>query len=321
MNSRIRNAAMAVLGMSLATASFAQWLPSRTVTLVVPASSGSAPDLLARQLLPRLTAALGQALIVENRPGASGVIASETVARASGDGTTLLLNYASHVTNPVVLAKLPYDTERAFAPVALLVRAPFVLVSGAHLPISSMADAVRFARQNPGKIEFGIPATGGAIHLGYELLRARSGADMVLVPYKGGANAIQDLLSGRIGLYLDSLNRVHGHAKEGRVRILGITSSQRASFAPEIPPIAEVIPGFDAIGWYGIVAPSSTPIDAVRALNREFTTAVRAPETAGFLSSQGFEAGNGSADDFGRFLSEEARKWQTLIRDNRIKLD
>jgi len=288
--------------------------PARPVTIVVPAPPGGTADLVIRTLSTKLAESLGQSVIVENRAGGGGIIATQLVAKAAPDGYTLLMIYTSHAINPSLYAKLPYDSDKNFAPVTLLGQVPLVLVVPQEFPARTMAEFVAYAKANPGKLNFGSAAIGGASHLGGELLNTMAGVDIQHVPYKGGAAAAMDLASGRLSMVLDSFLPLQPYIKSGKIRALGVASAKRSEMAPELPTVAETVPGFEASAWFGIAVPATTPREIVTRLNAEFVKALRDPELRRRLTQQGFDPGGNSPDEFAVFMREETEKWARVIR-------
>jgi tripartite-type tricarboxylate transporter receptor subunit TctC len=294
--------------------------PSRPMTIVVPAPPGGTADTVVRTLLPRLAAALGQPVLVENRAGASGAIASQAVAVAPPDGHTLLMNYTSHAINPWLMAKLPYDSTKAFVPVAFLGKVPLLVAVPAD-GHRSAAELIADARANPGKLSYGSSATGGASHLGGELLSQLTGGRLLMVPYKGGAAAATDLAAGRISMLLDSQLALQGLQQSGRVRVLGVASERPSAVFPEFEPVGRLLPGFEATAWFGIMAPAGTPSAVIERLNAEFKGALTDPEIARQLMSRGFEPQAMTPAAWGGFIANETGRWGELIKRANLKAE
>jgi tripartite-type tricarboxylate transporter receptor subunit TctC len=299
----------------------ARTYPAKPVTIVVPAPPGGTADLVIRTLSAKLAESLGQSVIVDNRAGGGGVIATQFVGKAAADGYTLLMIYTSHAINPGLYAKLPYDSEKDFVPVTLLGQVPLVLVVPQDLPVTTMAEFVAYAKVNRGKLNFGSAAIGGASHLGGELLNSMAGIDIQHVPYKGGAAAAMDLASGRLTMVLDSFLPLQPYIKAGKIRPLGVASAKRSEMAPELPAIAETVPGFEASAWFGILAPAGMPRELVTRLNTEFVKALRDPELRRRLTQQGFEPGGDTPEAFAVFIRRETDKWARVIRKAGVKIE
>lgn len=313
---RCRLIGLALLLGSSAAAAF----PDKPVTLIVPAPPGGTADTVVRTLAPRLSAFLGHPVLVENKAGASGVIASQAVAGAAPDGHTLLMNYTSHAINPWLMAKLPYDSVKAFAPVAFLGKVPLLLAVPAD-GHRNVAELIADARANPGKLSYGSSATGGASHLGGELFSQLTGGRMVLVPYKGGAAAATDLAAGRISMLLDSQLALQGVQQGGRVRFLGVASEKPSAVFPDLEPIGRSLPGFEATAWFGVMAPAGTPTAVLDKLNAEINRALSDPDVARQLLSRGFEVQAMPSAAWREFLVAETRRWGDLIKRANLKAE
>jgi tripartite-type tricarboxylate transporter receptor subunit TctC len=297
----------------------AQTFPSKPVTIIVPAPPGGTADIAMRIIAHKLNENLGQQIVVDNRPGAGGIIASQLAVKAAPDGHTVLMNYTSHSINPSLYKKLPYDSVRDFAPVTLLGVTPLVLVVHPSVPAKTISEFVAYAKANPGKLNYGSAAIGGASHLGGELLKIKAGIDIVHIPYKGGAAAAADLLSGQVQMLLDSLLPLQPHIKAGKVRALGVTSAKRTEISPDLPAIAETIPNYEACAWFGIMVPAATPRELVARLNAEFIKVLRAPEVKEKLTRQGFDAVGNSPEEYAVFLKSEMEKWSEVVRIADVK--
>ncbi len=310
-----------LLGLTVfAVSGLAAAFPDKPVTIVVPAPPGGTADTVVRTIAPRLSAALGQPVLVENKAGASGVIASQAVAGAAPDGHTLLMNYTSHAINPWLMAKLPYDSARAFAPVAFLGKVPLLLAVPAD-GHRNVAELITDARTNPGKLSYGSSATGGASHLGGELFSQLTGGRLVLVPYKGGAAAATDLAAGRISMLLDSQLALQGVQQAGRVRFLGVASEKPSAVFPELEPVGRALPGFEATAWFGVMAPGGTPAATLDKLNAEINRVLADPEVNRQLLSRGFEVQAMSPAAWRAFLSAETARWGDLIKRANLKAE
>ncbi|OGP62659.1 MAG: hypothetical protein A2169_06825 [Deltaproteobacteria bacterium RBG_13_47_9] len=298
-----------------------QSFPSKPVTVIVPAPPGGTADISMRIIAHRLTENLGQQIIVDNRPGAGGIIASQLAVKATPDGYTVLMNYTSHAINPSLYKKLPYDSIKDFTPVTLLGITPLVLVVHPSVPAKTVAEFIAYAKANPGKLNYGSAAIGGASHMGGEMLKIKAGIDIVHIPYKGGAAAVADLISGQIQMGLDSLLVMQPHIKAGKVRALGVTNLKRTEISPNFPAIAETIPNYEANAWFGVMAPTSTPKEVVARLNTEFMKVLRTPEIREKLTQQGFEAVGSSSEEYIAFLKKETEKWAEVVRIAGIKVE
>lgn len=306
-------------GMALAAlCNLALAFPTKPVTIVVPAPPGGTADTVIRAISTRLGNALGQAVLVENKAGASGLIASQFVAAAPPDGHTLLMNYTSHAINPWLMAKLPYDSAASFAPVAFLGKVP-LLVAVPSTGEKSAAELIAEARKNPGKLTYGSSATGGASHLGGELFSQLTGGKLVMVPYKGGAAAATDLAAGRISMLLDSQLALAPLQQGNRIRFLGVASEKPSAVFPDLEPVGKLLPGFEATAWFGVLAPAGTPAAVVERLNVEINRLLEDPEISRQLISRGFEPQALSPAAWGGFMAQETRRWGELIRKANLK--
>ena len=301
-----------------AACSAASAFPTRPVTIVVPAPPGGTADTVVRTISAHLANSLGQPVVVENRAGGSGSIASRSVATADPDGYTLLMNYTSHAINPWLMQNLPYDSDKSFAPVAFLGKVPLLLAVPAdgHRNVDEL---IGDARQNPGKLSYGSSATGGASHLGGELFSQLTGGKLVLVPYKGGAAAAMDLGAGRIDMLLDSQLALKGMQQAGKIRFLGVASERESAVFPDLAPVGRVLPGFEATAWFGVMAPAGTPAAVIEQLNAGINRALGDPEIRRQLIERGFEPEAMSPSQWGAFLSGETARWGALIQKAGLK--
>lgn len=309
------------LAMALATiGTLAAAFPTKPVTIVVPAPPGGTADAVIRAIAPKLSSALGQPVLVDNKAGASGVIASQAVMAASPDGHTLLMNYTSHAINPSLMAKLPYDTAKAFSPVAFLGKVPLLLAVPAN-GHRTAAELIADARANPRKLTYGSSATGGASHLGGELFSQLTGGKFTMIPYKGGAAAATDLAAGRITMLLDSQLALQGVQQSGRIRYLGVASEKPSAVFPELEAVGKALPGFESTAWFGLMAPAGTPQAVVDQLNAEVNRVLADPEISKTLLSKGFEPQSMTPSAWGGFISRETTRWGDLIKSANLKAE
>jgi tripartite-type tricarboxylate transporter receptor subunit TctC len=293
------------------------------VRLVVPFTPGGSTDILARAVGQKLSESWGQPVVVDNRPGAGGIIGMETVAKAAPDGYTLVMGHIGTLAaNPALYKTLPYDPVKDFAPVTLIARVPNVLVVGPAVPSRSVAELIALAKAKPGKLDYGSGGNGSAAHLATEYFKLKAGVDLQHIPYKGTAPALQDLLGGQIALMITGLPPVLPHVKAGKLRILGVASAQRLRQFPEIPTIAESgVPGFEATQWYGILAPAATPKEIVAKLNREFVKALRDPAVGEKLAGEGADPVGDTPGEFAAFIASEIDLWGKVIRATGAKAE
>jgi tripartite-type tricarboxylate transporter receptor subunit TctC len=296
--------------------------PSRPIRLVNPYAPGGTVDIVARTVAVGLTEAWGQQIIVDNRPGAGTNIGTEIVARAQPDGYTLLVNASVIAVNPSVFKKLPFDAERDFAPIALIVHTPNVLAIHPSLPAKNVKELVDLARASPGKIAFGSSSPGGPTFLALALFMHVAKIDFLHVPYKGGGPAITDLLGGQVQGIFNPPGGVMQHVKTGRLRALAVTSAKRSEVAPELPTIAESgYPGYESIVWYGAFAPRGTPRPVVELWNAEINRLLARAETRSRFLAVGMEPVGGTVDSFTQYFRQEIARWGKLIRETGIRFD
>jgi tripartite-type tricarboxylate transporter receptor subunit TctC len=294
----------------------------KPLTLVVPVPPGGSIDFTARVLQERLPEKLGAAVVVENKPGASGSIAAAQVAKAAPDGTSLLLAFDTHATNGIAYRNLPYDTFRDFVPVMQLVSFPLVFGVPASIPANTLSEFAELARASAGRWNYGTAGKGTLNHLGVELYKSQAGVDLVHVPYKGGAPALQGLLSGDVQLFLGSYAAINPHVKAGKAKILAVASNRRYSVAPELPTAAEQgFPQFQVSTWIGAFAPAGTPA-AVIARQHEALKAVLAErEVRDKIAAQGLEIVAGTSDELAALVRAEHDKWAAVIKRANITFD
>jgi tripartite-type tricarboxylate transporter receptor subunit TctC len=283
--------------------------------------AGGPIDVQARFLAQKLKEILGQPVVVENRAGADGVVANNTVAKAEPDGYTLLLASIGFATFPSLHKDLPYDPAKDFAPVVYLAHGPMVLVVSPEVPAHTMKELFDLARAKPGQLNYGSAGVGSSNHLGMELLTRTAGVTMAHVPYKGAAPATTDLLSNRIQLMLNPISNVLPYLASGKLRALGVTTAKRSTEAPDVPSIAETVPGFDVSLWSGVFAPRGTPQDRIDILNQALRAALDSPDVKAGLAMNGFENGGGTSQQFGAFVDSELKRWKDLVDAAGIKVD
>jgi len=305
----------------IALGAFAQSYPSRPIRLVVPFPAGGTTDILAREAAQKLTEVLGQAVVVDNRPGAAGNIGSDLVAKSAPDGYTLLMGtVGTHAINPSLYSKMPYDHVKDFAPVVLVAGVPNVLVVNPTLPVNSVADLIKLAKDKPGQINFASSGSGTSIHLSGELFKTMAGVDMTHVPYKGSSPALTDLIGGQVQIMFDNLPSALPQIKGGRLRAIAVTSLKRAPVLPDIPTINESgLPGFEASSWFGVLAPAGTPAAIVARINTEVNKWLQSADAREKLLGQGAEAAGGSPEQFGNFIRAESEKWAKVVKFSGVK--
>lgn len=291
--------------------------PVRPLRFLVGFAPGGFTDVMARIIAGRLSEQWNQQVVVDNRPGASTTIAANIMATASPDGYTLLMMTDNHVTNPSLFRKLPYDSEKDFAPVTLAALAPFLLVVHPSIAAQSVKELIVIAKANPGKLSYGSGGIGAPGHLSGQMFSTLTGVKMVHVPYKGAAPALVDILSGQIQVYFGNLPVTLPHAKSGKVRALAVTSGKRAAIASDLPTVAEAgVPGFELTPWYGVVTRAGTSEATLSKLNRDIVQILHSPDIRERITSLGGEPVGNSRMEFAAFLKSESVKWGKLVRDS-----
>lgn len=288
----------------------AQQYPSRTVRYIVPQAPGGSSDTLARVLAPRLSVALGQQVVIDNRPGATGIIGAELTVNAPPDGHTLLQVATSHATNSAMGVKLPYDPLRDLAAITLISRQPNIWLAHPSLPARNVRQLIVFAKSRPGDIDFASSGTGGSQHLAGELLNVMTGIKLVHVPYKGSPPALTDTLAGRVALMSSTMAPAMPYIKSGKLHALAVTSAQRSIAAPEVPTVAESgVPGYEAIAWQGLVAPAKVSADIITRLSDELVRVIKIPDVRRQLMELGYEPAGTTAAEFAAYTRSEIAKW------------
>ena len=311
---------IAVTLLFLVSQALAQSYPTKPIKVMVGVPPGGPTDIVARAVAPDLAEALGQPVVIENRPGASAVIASELVTKAPPDGHTLAFIYITHATNPALMAKLPYDTLRDFAPVSMVGQQSMVLLAHPAFPASSVQELIAAAKANPGKLDYGASDAGSAPHLAGELFKMMSGTQLTPIYYKGTAPAITDLIAGHIPLMFASNISALPHVRSGKLKALAVTGTQRTALAPEIPTVAESgLPGFEAYGWYGFAAPARTPRAIINRLHGEVAKIAQSPKMKTRLAGQGLELVGSSPEEFDAFIRAEVAKWSAVLKAAGVK--
>lgn len=310
-------AALTLLLTGLARAEY----PDKPIRLYVPFPAGGAVDIVARLVAARLADDLGKPVLVENKAGAGGIIATDATAKAAPDGATLLLTTPSHTINAALQPTLPYDTEKDLVPVSVVAEVPEVLVSHPSAPFTTFPEFVAYARANPGKLDYASAGIGTLPHVTMELLLKRTGIQVTHIPYRGAAPAMNDLLAGQVQLKLDTYATSHPQVAASKLRMLGIASAERSRLMPEIPTIAEMgLPGYEGILWIGMMAPAGTPkavIDRLAAANAE---AVRAPDVIERFAAIGVDPVGGTTAEFAALIGRELAQWRELAKAANIKL-
>jgi tripartite-type tricarboxylate transporter receptor subunit TctC len=312
-----------IAALAAAADAAAQSWPARQVRIVLPFGAGGSTDAIARTLGQKLSESFAQPVVIDNRPGAAGAIATDHVAKAAPDGYTLLMATTStHSVLPMLGARLPYDPQKDFAPVALVARAPNVLIASPTLPAASVRELVALARARPGGYTFASSGTGTITHLIGEAFNAAAGIKAVHAPYKTGVQAVPDVVSGQVAWLFDSIVWSLPQIRAGKLKGLAITSRERSPLAPDMPTVAEAgLPGFEGVTWFGLVAPAAVPREVLARLNAEVNRLLQTQDMRDKLAAQGAEAAGGSAEEFGKLVREDAARWGRVIRDAGVKLE
>jgi tripartite-type tricarboxylate transporter receptor subunit TctC len=319
----IRTAAFLAAALVLASAAGrAQTYPSRQITLIIPFAVGGSNDMVGRAIGKKLTEAWGQPVIVDNRPGAGGMIGSSAAAAAPPDGYTLLLVSSTFTINPAIKKSMPFDTIKDFTPVAFIARSPLLVTASNNLPVKSARELLALARSKPGQITYASSGPGSINQIAAELIALSAGARLMHVPYKGGAPALNDLLGGHVDIYVSSLPQVLPLALSGQAKALAVTSARRTALLPDVPTLEESgITGVDLWSWWGIVGPAGMPADIVNALNSEIGKMLTSAELSTFLSNEGAEAEAMTPQQFGDLMRLETARWIKVAHEANISID
>ncbi len=311
-------------GLGLASvAAQAQAFPQRPIRIVVPFAAGGSTDVMARLLGQKMAESLGQTVLVENRPGAGGAIASEQVAKAPADGHTLLMATTStHAILPVANPRLPYDAQKDFAPIGMVAKAPNVLIVSPTLSVQDVGGLIAWAKARPGALSFASSGNGTITHLVADAFNKAAGIRATHVPYKTGVQALTDVSSGVIAYQFDSITWTLPQAKAGKVRALAITSAKRSPLAPDLPTVAEAgLPGFEGLTWFGFVTPVATPVEIQQRLTQALSLALQHPETQQKLSALGAEPASGQASELQQWMKQDAARWGQVIKEAGVQFE
>jgi tripartite-type tricarboxylate transporter receptor subunit TctC len=293
--------------------------PNRPVRMLVPFPPGGGTDVISRTVAQKLGETWGQAVVVENRGGANGIIGTDLGAKAKPDGYTLLVVIATHAINPSLYKKLPYDTAADFVPISLMAQYPFILTIHPALPSRSVRDFIALAKAKPGQLSYASSGNGSGPHLGFELFKNVARIDVVHVPYKGAGPANIDLISGQVQAMFNNFLAAMPQLKAGKLRVLAVTSSKRSQVMPELPTMAESgLPGFDVTGWYALLAPAGVAHEIVAKVQSDLANALRVPAVSTRLSSEGAEPVGSTPEQFAKFMAAEIQKWGKVIRDSKV---
>jgi len=313
---------VALLASTMAAIAQPTAYPTKPIRIVVAYTPAGATDILARTIGQKLTEAWGQAVIIDNRPGANGNIGTEYAAKATPDGYTLLMVTAgTHGINPGLYRKLGFDAVKDFAPVSLVAMVPNVFVVNNGVPSKDLKEFIAYAKANQGKLNYGSPGNGSTAHLSMELFKSMTGIQMVHVPYKGSAGVLADLIGGQIVVTMDNMPPYVPQVKAGKIRALAVSPARRSPALPDVPTVAEAgVPGYDSGAWFGLVAPANTPKDLVAKLSREIARILKLPDVSARLADLGAESVGGTPEQFSAHIKAEIAKWAKVIRDANVEL-
>ena len=313
-------AILAVCAASIASAAEPAY-PDRPVRLVVAFPPGGAADILGRMAAQQLSGRLGQQVVVDNRGGAGGLIATEITARANPDGYTLFFTSIPHVINPHLYKKVSYDALKDFTPVIQFVAVPLMMAAGPSMPAKTVKEVIAAARSKPGQVNYGSAGSGSSSHLAVELFKSMAQIDMTHVPYKGTGPLITDMLGGQVGLTIASAVPLTPQVRSGKLRALGVTGPKRSPAFPDVPAIAESVPGYEVVNWFGIVAPAGVPKPIIARVNAELNKALESPELVKTLNSQTAEAVGGTPEAFGKVIRADYAKWAKVVKQSGARVD
>ena len=300
----------------------AQAYPTKPIRLIVPFPAGGATDILARALSQKLGEKIGQTVVVENRPGAGGTIGADAASKSIADGYTLLLATSStHSIGPAINPKIPYNAETDFTPIAYVASSPNVVVVPNTLPVKTMREFIDYARKNPGKLNYASSGNGTIVHLTTEYFKAQSDTFILHIPYRGTALAIPDLVSGKIDVLFDSFVTGMPHVKDGKLRALAVTSAKRSALAPDMPTVAEVLPGFESVTWFGLYGPKAMPADVTAKVNQAVNAALADADVKERFARLGAEPAGGTPQAFAAMVKSDHTKWKKIIADRKISVE
>jgi tripartite-type tricarboxylate transporter receptor subunit TctC len=313
---------LAATTLAAGVAHAAEPYPNRPIRLIVPSGAGGVTDILARLLADKMRGSLGQQVVVDNRPGAGGIVGSDIVAKATPDGYTLLMVFPSHAVNPSLNRRMPYDTVNDFAPVTLVSRVSQVLLVHPNTPVKTAKDLIALAKAKPKQFNFGSVGKGSLGHLSGELFAAKAGIEIVHVPYKGAPQIMAALLSNEVQIYFNVPISALSHIRSGKVRAIGVSTPERLAVLPDVPTIAEsALPGYEAIGWNGILAPAKTPAYIVERVHKEVVAALRSADVRAQLEAQAVDAVGNRPDEFAKVIRADVAKWADVLKQAGIHPD
>jgi tripartite-type tricarboxylate transporter receptor subunit TctC len=322
MRTAIAALACAALSASMIQSSLAQTYPAKPIRIIIAQAPGSATDVVSRIIANKLQEGLGQPIIIDARPGAGGTLGTDIAAKAPPDGYTLFMaNNSTHGANPALYAKLPYDAVRDFSPIIFAAATPYVLSVHPSLPATNVKQLIALAKSKPAQLNYASAGNGSTHHLSGELLKTMAGIDMVHVPYKGTTPAITALLAGEVSVMFATVTGIQPHVKTGRAKALAVTTAKRSNMMPDVPTVAETLPGFEMLSWFGLLAPAATPAGIVTRMNTESARVLALPDVKAALTAQGFEVMAGTPEQFGDYIKREIAKITRIAKTANVKAD
>jgi tripartite-type tricarboxylate transporter receptor subunit TctC len=313
-------AAACMLALASAPAT-AQSYPSKPIKLVVPVTPGGAIDIVARMVAEKMRTTLNATVVVENKPGATNNLGADFVAKSAPDGYTILIVASNHAINKHIYKDLSYDPVKDFEPIVFTHVVPQLLAVHPSIPANNVAELITWIKANPGKAKFGTSGPGSSLHMAAELFMSMTGTKMLHVPYKGSAAAHPDLLGNRISMMFDTISAIQGHVKSGALRGLAVTTAKRSDLFPNLPTIAETLPGYEASSWGGILAPAGTPKDIIAKLNEAINVALKDDDVRAKLTGSGMQIQGGTPQEFAKFIDNEIAKWGKIIKEANIQAE
>lgn len=313
---------LAGLFVSAPGAAQAQPYPAKSIRLIVPFPPAGATDILSRELAKQLSERLRQQVVVDNKPGAGGTLGSDLTAKATPDGYTIQMATSStHSIGPALNPKIPYNAQADFTPIAHVADSVNVLLIAPNVPASNVKELIAALKAKPGQYNYGSSGNGTIVHLTAELFKSMTGTYVVHIPYRGTALVIPDMIAGQIHLLFDNIASAMPHLKDGKLRAIGVTSASRSPLLPDVPPVAETVPGFESVTWFGVFGPRGMPADVVARLNTEINAVLKSPEFQQRLRTLGYDAAGGTPADFARVVQADRDKWTKLIRERKISIE
>jgi tripartite-type tricarboxylate transporter receptor subunit TctC len=313
--------AFAALALFVGCATQAQTTSNQPITLIIPYPPGGSADMLARPILPELQKKLGQTIVLDYKAGAGGTIATQALARAKPDGNTLILVLTAHAINDALYPSLPYNTRKDFAPVSLVATLPLLVAAPLSTPVNTIPELIAYAKANPDKLSYASAGNGNTSHLAVEVFKTKTGTQMVHIPYKGSGPAVIAMLGGEVSLMFDSISTSYQQVKAGKLKAIAVTGAKRTEILPNVPTVAETLPGFEVNVWYGILAPAGTPTAAIDRLNKAFAEVAQDPKIREQLASNGYQMVGSTPAEFGKHIEAELQMWNKAVKDSGAKIN